>query len=195
MEKEKLIDDVCCMQKALICGLKTEIDCGLMNVDTKEAGEVADIIKDLSETEKNLKEAKYYELVTEAMEESDERYGYTPHVSGRSSMRYGYSKPIMDQKPYMDAYMRDPGQFRDDMRMGYIAHTDNAYGAEYDEYENAKKYYTKTGDAVHKDKMNTHGSIYFAETIENAKDIWDNADATTKMKMKENLKELVKYFE
>lgn len=191
MDKEKLIEDVCCIQKTILCGLKTEVDCGLMNVDTKEAGEVADIIKDLAETEKNLREAKYYELVTEAMEEeSGERYGYTPHMSGRTSMRYGYSKPIMDQKPYMDAYLRDPGQFKDDMRMG-----NNIYGAEYDEYENAKKYYTKTGDTMHKDKMNAHGGIYFAEVVENAKDIWDNADTVTKTKMKENLKELVKYFE
>lgn len=42
-----------------------------MNVNAKEAGEVADIIKDMSETEKNLYEANYYKLVSEAMEEKN----------------------------------------------------------------------------------------------------------------------------
>lgn len=72
------------MHMAKIGELKTElVDClksefakGLSCIDTKEAGEVTDMIKDLAETERNCYEACYYKSIVEAME--DARYGYNP---------------------------------------------------------------------------------------------------------------------
>lgn len=49
----------------------TELAKGTENVNTKEFGEVVDMIKDLSEAEKNKMEACYYKTLIEAMEESD----------------------------------------------------------------------------------------------------------------------------
>lgn len=45
---------------------------GTHNVDTKEMGEVVDIIKDLAEAEKAVWEACYYKEIVEAMEEEEE---------------------------------------------------------------------------------------------------------------------------
>ena len=64
---------------------KCEIDKGIENVDTKEMGEVADIIKDLSE-------AMYYRTITVAMEDSE--YGVDYDWEGRK----GYRGQMRDSK-------------------------------------------------------------------------------------------------
>ena len=71
MEMKAKIDCVCEVFDTMLSCFKSEISNGLMNINAKEAGEVADIIKDMSETEKNLYEANYYKLVSEAMEEKN----------------------------------------------------------------------------------------------------------------------------
>lgn len=97
----------------------------LKDVDTKEAGEIADIIKDLAMTEKYCYESCYYKSVVEAMENGgdyDERYGYNTNRNSRgqySSNRgsYGY-RPMVDQEPYVDAYLRGNMGYIDPMSMG-----------------------------------------------------------------------------
>lgn len=64
---------------------KCEIDKGIENVDTKEMGEVADMIKDLSE-------AMYYRTITVAMEDSE--YGVDYDWEGRK----GYRGQMRDSK-------------------------------------------------------------------------------------------------
>lgn len=51
---------------------------GVDRMDVKEMGELADIVKDLSEAEKACWEAEYYRSVTDAMESS----GYMPDGMG-----------------------------------------------------------------------------------------------------------------
>lgn len=51
---------------------------GVDRMDVKEMGELADIVKDLSEAEKACWEAEYYRSVTDAMESS----GYIPDGMG-----------------------------------------------------------------------------------------------------------------
>lgn len=109
---------------ALISAFKSQMS-NIETADTKELGEVADIIKDLAAAEKYCYESCYYKTVIEAMEKGDDdRYGYsTPKGNYRMSGRMGY-KPYMDQEPYVDAYLNDPN-FRDRMydkpnRYGYI---------------------------------------------------------------------------
>lgn len=91
----------------------TELSKGIDQVNTKEMGEVIDMIKDLSEAEKNKMEACYYQKVIEAMEDSE--YGEDYDWEGR--IRKGYSMP----RSRMD-YDYPPMY---DNRMGY---SNGAYG-------------------------------------------------------------------
>lgn len=112
---------------------KCELDKGIENIDTKEMGEVADIIKDLAE-------AEYYAKISKAMDESEygedydymgaydehERKGYRgqPRDSRGRYMsrrgRRGYESPIM---MYDDMDWDNMEQIRDmdrvHGRMGY----------------------------------------------------------------------------
>lgn len=100
--------------------VKCEVDKGIDQVDTKEMGEVADIIKDLCE-------AEYYAKISKAMDEAEygedydymgaydehERKGYRgqPRDSrGRYMSRRSYTEPMMmhddmREKDYMDGRM------------------------------------------------------------------------------------------
>lgn len=111
------------MKATLVSTLKSQLS-NIDTADTKEVGEVVDMIKDLAEAEKYCYEACYYKSVIEAMEEGeDDRYGYSRprtnyRMSGSGHMGY---KPMIDQEPYIDGYLHDPN-FKDRMyeRYGYI---------------------------------------------------------------------------
>lgn len=117
----------------------TELAKGAENVNTKEFGEVVDMIKDLSEAEKNKMEACYYKTLIEAMEDSeygkdydedgpiwdDERMGYPRMRDSRgryTSSRRGYGQGRGSRRMY-DEMMEDPRYM--DNRMGY---SNGAYG-------------------------------------------------------------------
>lgn len=100
--------------------VKSEVDKGIDQVDTKEMGEVADIIKDLCE-------AEYYAKIGKAMDEAEygedydymgaydenERKGYRGQrrdSRGRYMSRRSYTEPMMmhddmREKDYMDGRM------------------------------------------------------------------------------------------
>ena len=65
------IKNIHCIIEKLAETTKVELDKGIENVDTKEMGEVADIIKDLAE-------AEYYAKISKAMDEAEygEDYDY-----------------------------------------------------------------------------------------------------------------------
>lgn len=185
MEMKAKIDCVCEVFDTMLSCFKSEISNGLMNVNAKEAGEVADIIKDMSETEKNLYEANYYKLVSEAMEDKNK-----PENQNR---RMGYN---WNEKPYIDAYLRDP-DFEHDMRMGYIDSDGTVTwggsenGKMYDEYSNAKRHYTETKSSTDKDMMDMYASKHLNKTIETVKEMWADADQPHRTKMKSELTALV----
>ena len=169
MEMKAKIDCVCEIFDTMLSCFKSEISNGLMNVDAKEAGEVSDIIKDMSETEKNLYEANYYKLVIEAMEEKNK-----PENQNR---RMGYN---WNEKPYIDAYLRDP-DFEHDMRSG------SENGRMYDEYLTAKRHYTETKSSTDKDMMDMYASKHLNKAIETVKEMWAEADQPHRTKMKSEL--------
>ena len=135
---------------------KCEIDKGIENVDTKEMGEVADIIKDLSE-------AMYYRTITVAMEDSE--YGVDYDWEGRK----GYRGQMRDSKgrymsrrrgymPMMHDYDWDNMQMDRDMdrehgKMYYTEpmtmHNDNQPHTE-SRYDRARRGYEET-KSMHKD--------------------------------------------
>lgn len=82
---------------------KCELDKGIDNIDAKEMGEVAEMIKELCE-------AEYYAKITKAMEESaEEEGGERKYYRGQPrdsrgrymSGRRGYEEPMMDFVPEM----------------------------------------------------------------------------------------------
>ena len=129
------------MEKLTKCA-EMELEKGVENVDTKEMGEVVDIIKDLAE-------AEYYAKISKAMDESeygedydymgaydDMRKGYRgqPRDSrgrymSRRGGRRGYEEPMyyMPLDVYKDY---SPEELRDMDRhtMGRMYYTDNANG-------------------------------------------------------------------
>jgi hypothetical protein len=122
------IKNIHCIIEKLAETTKVELDKGIENVDTKEMGEVADIIKDLAE-------AEYYAKISKAMDEAEygedydyrgaydehERKGYRgqPRDSrGRYMSRRGYESRMMPDMDYNEMErMRDMD--RPYGRMGY----------------------------------------------------------------------------
>ena len=103
----------------------TELSKGIDQVNTKEMSDVIDMIKDLSEAEKNKMEACYYKSVIEAMENAEygEDYDYEGRIRrGYSGMgnRRGYNQPPMMYDNRM-SYMEDDMDYR-------MPYSNGAYG-------------------------------------------------------------------
>lgn len=119
------IDD---LKSQIMCCVKGQFANGIHAVDTNEAKEAIDMIKDLAEAKKDCYKAEYYKTVIEAMEEGGEpTYGYNGrrYNSGRYAPKgeghMGYTRPYepyMDDAPYLKAYMTDPEDFKNHM-IGY----------------------------------------------------------------------------
>ena len=127
------IKNIHCIIEKLAETTKVELDKGIENVDTKEMGEVADIIKDLAE-------AEYYAKISKAMDEAEygedydymgaydehERRGYRgqPRDSkgrymSRRGRRMGYEEPIYMSDMYPMEHYRDMDRM--DGRMYYTS--------------------------------------------------------------------------
>ena len=73
MKKNASYDGIAGIKKDLIKILDAELHMkGVDDLDTKDCGEVTDMIKDLAEAEKNCLEACYYEKIIKAMEQAEE---------------------------------------------------------------------------------------------------------------------------
>lgn len=120
----------------------TELAKGTDKVDTKEFGEVVDMIKDLSEAEKNKWQSCYYKSIVEAMENSEygEDYDWSgpdeDHMGYRRGGRMGYNRQRDSRGRFAygdrggrmgyDQMMEDPRYMEYmDGRMGY---SNGAYG-------------------------------------------------------------------
>src|SRR5699024_12388331 len=99
-DRKMTLEKICTLLDIMTDGLKSATNQGLNNLDTHEAGQVADIIKDLSEAKKNLTDAEknewescYYASIVKAMKDADERgdeedrYGYIPREASRMGKR------------------------------------------------------------------------------------------------------------
>lgn len=125
--KKPNMSEICQIEKDLIAALRTVVSHGVFSkeVDTKELGELVDMVKDMAETKRNCWEACYYETVTEAMKEYDEEdmMGYNPnrYASGRyaptgtGNRTSGYV-PSLDKMPIV---MRPGNLYHDYPLMGY----------------------------------------------------------------------------
>lgn len=197
------IKDICDVKETLITNFKTYMSGGFEQICTKEAGEVADIIKDLAE-------AEYYCTVTKAMLEGQEdRYGYSRgnwnmHSNGRMGYKpqtYGdtpdWSMDRMGYKPYI--YDEEPTWNMS--RMGYRPFVDqepyvkeyiSERGRGYDDYKEAKRHYTETHSPSDKEKMNESTATHVNNAIAGIKEMWQDADMSLRKDIKEDLEALLK---
>ena len=121
----------------------TELSKGIESVNTKEFGEVVDMIKDLSEAEKNKMQACYYKSIIEAMEKSEYEKDYD--WAGPDEDRMGYRNMGMSRRRGYEERIHDPrfDEYRSG-RMGYsssqrmMSPRGSRYGYSHDEYMNEK---------------------------------------------------------
>jgi hypothetical protein len=156
---------------------KCELDKGVENIDTKEMGEVAEIIKELSE-------AEYYAKISKAMDEAEygedydymgaydehERKGYRGQrrdSRGRYMSRRGYEAPMMmhDDREYMRDMDRMDGRMyytsggssmggstsgNSSMNSGQMGYSDGGHGNSESRYDRARRGYEEA-KSMHKD--------------------------------------------
>lgn len=195
MDNSYKIEELKTIQNSLISALLCEMDKGLEFVNTKEASEVIDMIKDIAKTEKSYYETCYYKEIIEAMGKVDEDDEYPNH------MMY---KPYIDKKPYIDEYSKNPS-FMENKRMGYhpseseINHTQESsdkkqldkYGKAYNEYQIAKNNYMNSRSMNDKQEMDKKALEHINDAITCVKNMWREADPELKKHMKTNFSNLL----
>ncbi len=133
----------------------------------EQMGQIIDMIKDLSEAEKACLEAEYYDTVIDAMDDGD-RYGYD---------RYGYDGQGNQggrsggRQGYHEPYMADDGS---EGRMGYK----NQYGNFPANPKNRRRRMRRSG--------------YTEESVENIRQMMEDADPERKRQLKQDLEELMR---
>lgn len=204
---KKEVEEICSISDDIVSFFKGKIkQCGCDSVDTKDAGEIADMIKDLAEAKKNIFESLYYETAAKAMKEDPTRFmpdfayeemmenqrtGYDPGRGDNSRMGY-------DNYRYADGRFAPKGRGN---RSGYVdpnydqeiqrMENDLRHGMEYKQYSDARRYYTETKDENSKHAMDEHARKHVIETSETIREIYRTADPDLKRKIKEELTKLV----
>lgn len=166
--------EVCGIKCKMIEALRSQVDSGIRELDTDEAGKVVDMIKDLAE-------AEYYCAVTEAMQSYD------------GGKRW-YSEPMRGGDRYRDQGGRHMDQSRRigdgrerDMRDGEDR---DRHGRAFDEYRRDKRHYTATHSEQDRMSMRAHANEHLAETMATLREIWDDADPDLKKRMKADMTKL-----
>ena len=126
---------------------KCELDKGIENVDTKEMGEVAEIIKELSE-------AEYYAKISKAMDESEYGKDYDEH-GAYDEPRYYRGQPRDSRGRYMSRrnYQMTPEMY-------------HMYPAEHYrdmDREHGRMYYTEGGSNMGNSSMSGNSSRMYSE--------------------------------
>lgn len=206
------LEKICTLLDIMTDGLKSATNQGLNNLDTHEAGQVADIIKDLSEAKKNLTDAEknewescYYASIVKAMKDANERgdeedrYGYIPREASRMGKR-GM------QRDRIKRWVRDPDTFEDEMyeRAGYTPgrkmsrddrssdnSSDERYGKPYREYIDSRRHYTETKSQADKDMMEMYANEHLMDVMGSVREIYKTADPDMRKRMKSDLTKLV----
>lgn len=210
---EKL-KEVCDLKESLMKKLKMWLEQD-PNASTEEAGAIVDMIKDLSEVEKNAYEACYYKLIAKAMKDSGEewedegdRYGYNHRhmnngrfaTAGHGHMVYGY-QPHVQMDHMMHEYMENPEEFERRMKMGYshdrydgrngMIEDRSRHGESYDGYRRARRHYTESKSPDEKEKMNSHTKMYVDDVIHNVLEMWSDGDPMLRKDIKESFTKLI----
>lgn len=173
-------------------------------IDAEEFGEIADVVKDLSEVVEKCWKAMYYQVVVEAMldkyeeEEMDERsmrrgYPRYPHVYGYPMMEPEmWARRAPERFGYHDESMRSG---EGDVHTGYGANgmprEDMRFGNAYRAYRMSKRGYTETGDEHKRMEMGEHAQEHLTEVMATIRDMWNDVPPEVRRKMKVDLTALV----
>lgn len=152
---------------------KCELDKGIENVDTKEMGEVAEILKELSE-------AEYYAKISKAMDESECGKYYDEH-GPYDEQRYYRGQPRDSRGRYMSrrSYQMTPDMY-------------HMYPAEHYrdmDREQGRMYYTEGGSNMGSDSMNSNSSRMYSEMGRDRREGRSGMSRRTYMESKEMGKE------
>lgn len=207
MKKDGAYEEIGEIKKDLIKIFASELHSkGVNDLDAKECGEVADMIKDLAEAEKACMEACYYETVVAAMKANveddwndNERMGYNTrrYANGRYApkgrgTRRGYTPEMGMMKPYL----YDP-DFEEEMEKGRLGYQgedpedDPRQSREYNEYKRAKRHYSETKSPEDKRKMDEHAMKHVNQAMDSFREMWKDADPNMRKRMKADLTTLV----
>ena len=182
------------LKTMLMDAMAAQMANGVQCVDTCEAGQVVDMIKDLAEAEEKCWKACYYQKIVEAMHEAKEdqeammrlqmmsmnpevgRMGYTPGMKPyehmMNDMRTGANKWTRGE---MSDIRRDGQHEYDKNRVDYGRHMDGHMANQ---------------------RMGYDGEMPKEETVHHAletmRDIWKEADVRLKDKMKNEFLKLAK---
>lgn len=173
--------DICAMREKLITWTKEVIDGDVSAINAQELGEVIDMIKDTYEMEYYCSKKKYYESVTDAMEE----YGNNERFKmGRSGM--------MRTIPETD-YRWDPDEYNMYARMGYSGRhmTTGEIGRNWDKYLDARRHYQATKSDSDRMEMSTNAQLHMGQMIATLREMWHDADPDLKQKMKKDFSGLL----
>lgn len=175
--------DICEMRKELIEWTKEAMSGSPNSVDTQELGEVIDMIKDIYQLEYYCAKTKYYESVTEAMDE----YGDTDHFKmGRSGMMR-----VLPEYDRRDQRF-DPDEYDIYGRMGYSGRVPHSnMGRNWDRYLDARRHYNATKSDSDRMEMSTSAKMHIGETIATLRDMWHDADPDLREKMKKDFSALL----
>lgn len=188
-------------KETLMTWVSNEISNGCQGFDLKGTGEAIDMIKDLSDAEKNCWEAMYYKTVVEAMTSNDDVMGYNNRrmangqyaPAGRGHMGY---RPYVDQEPYIDAYLHDPMRmdmmgYRGDSSRGSGRKSNDGGNSSYYGYRDAKMSYTTTGSQTDKEQMEAKKMEYVKEIAANLAEMWEESDPSMRRRIKEDLRSVM----
>lgn len=196
------------MKEMLISAMEAELGKGIGCVNTEEAGEVIDMIKDLCEAEEKCMKAMYYCAILEGMdeEEDDERIESVVEQmmrkSGYDNWRYSSGRFAPKGRghrsgyvPMMPPYYDDKGDFIG--RMGYVdkaASTrtpSSMYGESYDRWKDRRRHYTETHSMDDKSSMDHEFQEHTKHMMESIQEMWTESDPDVRRKMKMDLQNFV----
>lgn len=167
------IKNIHCMIEKLSELAKCELEKGIENVDTKEMGEVAEIIKELSE-------AEYYAKISKAMDESEYGKDYDEH-GAYDEPRYYRGQPRDSRGRYMSrrGYEMTPEMY-------------HMYPAEHYrdmDREHGRMYYTEGGSNMGSNSMSSNSSRMYSEMGRDRREGRSGQSRRTYMESKEMGKE------
>lgn len=185
----------------------TELAKGTEQVNTKEFGEVVDMIKDLTEAEKNKAEACYYNTLVEAMDNAEygedydeygpmERRGYNRiGYNGRSyrgSSRRNY--PMHDRRMQEDMYERmgySNGAYGGGSRGSSNSQPSNSrYGYSYDNYMRNRRNYSSTDPEDKQERMKMMQE-YSNDLVGSLSKVMEDVSPEEKQMLKNNLNKIM----
>lgn len=150
-------------------------------INTKELGEVVDMVKDLLQARKYKAEAKYYTSITDAMEDAE--YGKDYDYRGRMGYR---STPRMTMRGFEDGEYRtlpDHNVRMANPRM--VSNPTSRYGYSHDEYMESKR--TSNDPEKRKELLND----YMNDLQEMAKDMIEDMTPEEKQMWKIKLSKIM----